>query len=231
MTNQPCDHLDDYLGGWLKEADREEFEAHLPACEKCRAEIERQRRVDSLLAQARARLEPLPAPLAERIHRRWAAARWPSRLVKAAAGLAAAAALALAVWLWVEQPVRRSGEPIAPIAGVRPVPHQPLSPPTVDAPESATPAQQLAVLLVSQCGSSCPTPHRWTRVPEFTPPATVAPARPTPRTGVVSEEKLPATAQAAEPAKVVRSRPAEAISCIGTRETLGTRRFAQGLFQ
>jgi len=231
MTDRFCDKLDDYLGGWLEEADRRKYEAHLPTCEQCREEIERQQRVDSLLARAGARLEPLPTALTERVHCRLASAQWRLRLVKAAAGLAAAAALALAVWLWPERPIRQSVQPVGPIADVQPAPLQPSVPPTVGAPESATPAQQLAVLLVSQCGSSCPTPHRWTQVPEFTSPATFVPVHHTARTGVVNEETPPPTAPVAEPVEVVRSRPAEAVSCIGTRETLGTRRFAQGLFQ
>ena len=134
MNRVECEHIEDYLGRWLGEAERERFEAHLAGCPDCRRERERQRRIDLLLAQGARHPEPVPASLVDRIERqvRSSARR---RRMQWAGGLAAAAMVLLAVGISIatrppgNRPelrpiVQQPGQPAVEKAPVDPVPEK-----------------------------------------------------------------------------------------------------------
>ncbi len=92
MSRPECDHLDEYLLGWLPAGEAAAFEGHLAACSECRNQREVQDRIDRAVELARSQPEPAPPLLVGRIHRRIGASRgW--RIARIACGLAAAAAV------------------------------------------------------------------------------------------------------------------------------------------
>lgn len=228
MTDQSCDRLDDYLGGWLEESARAEFEAHLARCAACRAEIERQRRLDGLLGHASAHLESVRPDLVCRIERGLAAARRQRWVTRAVAGLAAAAVLLLSVLLWPQAPPTR---PTATIVDVPQKPHDwvPEKPPTASVGPRAA-SEQLAMLVVSHCGHSCPSAHRWTRMPRVALPT------PSVRAGSAGRVQADDAAEARpaqglpEPPKFLVSSSSKGGFCIQARHTLGTRKVARIVF-
>jgi hypothetical protein len=228
MNDRPCTKLDDYLGGWLPKPAQADFEAHLARCAHCRAEVERQRRLDGMLGQVGARLEPVPPELVERIERRLAAAQWRSRATRAVAGLAAAAVLLLSVLLWPERPATETAGPVveAPVS-----PHEATAPEPPTAPlDPRGASEQLAMLVVSRCGSSCPAAHRWTRVPAVAPPARLvhrAFSVTVLGNGEVEAQQAP---EVQERPKMLLSSSTIGVSCIQARHTLGARRIARVVF-
>ena len=129
MQRPECDHLDDYLGGWLPQADRAQFEAHLADCPGCREECEQQRRIERLLWQGARRDEPAPR-LIERIERQIHRASRRRRL-RWTWALSAAATVALAMGIFAlnrdggnhAQPppfTEQPGQPTAPVVEVDP---------------------------------------------------------------------------------------------------------------
>jgi anti-sigma factor RsiW len=99
MAEPRCEQLDEYLCGWLSPDEAAEFAAHLAGCSACREECAVQRRIDRLLAEGAAGIEPVPAALADRIERGVRAAR-RRRRVGWACALTAAAGIVLALGLW-----------------------------------------------------------------------------------------------------------------------------------
>ena len=90
-----CQLLDDYLDHDLDPVERSQFIAHLSECSSCRQAIAEQERLESLLAEANARLEPSPVGLVIQIEeclRQNRRRRW---VVVAAAVAATAAAICL----------------------------------------------------------------------------------------------------------------------------------------
>jgi hypothetical protein len=113
MKATNCDQVDGYLGKWLSEEERIQFEAHLSTCPDCRQWVEEGQRLESLLANA-ARVSVPPA-LVDRIEHQLRQAR-RRRAAAWAGGLAAAAILMCAISaLFVVQRVRedRSAQPDA----------------------------------------------------------------------------------------------------------------------
>ncbi|MBC8875093.1 MAG: zf-HC2 domain-containing protein [Planctomycetes bacterium] len=127
MNASRCDQLDDYFAGWLSETEASDFEAHLADCAVCRRQLDQQRRIDGLLAQAAGRLEPVPHGLVDRLESqiRCFSRR---RTVRTAWGLSAAAAMVLLVGVWLHirrpegpQPApKRQDEPMIVQQDVRP---------------------------------------------------------------------------------------------------------------
>jgi hypothetical protein len=225
VTERLCDKLDDYLGGWLANSVRAEFEAHLARCSACRDEVERQRRLDGLLDRAGDSLESVPPGLVGRIERRITAAQWRSRAVKAVAGLAAAAVVVLSVLLWPERPV--TGPSVSIVEKTtRPdatVPDEPAVGPI----DRRAASRQLAMLVVSHCGSSCPAGPRWARVPEIAPPRRhVTRAFTATVLGEHEAEAIRAGEERESP-KVARGTSATDASFVRTHRTLGTRQAAR----
>jgi anti-sigma factor RsiW len=104
MRERDCHQVDGYLGKWLSDDERVQFEAHLPNCLDCRQFVEEAQRLDSLLARANATCVPVPPALISRIEQRLRQAR-RRRTAAWATGLAAAAALicALSTWLFIQR--------------------------------------------------------------------------------------------------------------------------------
>ena len=100
MDTRPCDHLDDYLAGWLSADATASFEAHLADCPACREEVAHGQRIDRLLAQGSGHLEPVPPSLVDRIEGRIRSLR-RRRVIRVALGLSAAVAVVLAVGVWL----------------------------------------------------------------------------------------------------------------------------------
>lgn len=101
MNTSPCDNLDAYLGGWLSKDDAAKFEAHLAGCAACSREIDRQQRIDRLLARGIRDADPLPASLIDRIEggiRSWRR----RRRLRVVFSLTAAVAAAVGVWFAAE---------------------------------------------------------------------------------------------------------------------------------
>ncbi|HUU82746.1 MAG TPA: hypothetical protein VM243_04500 [Phycisphaerae bacterium] len=228
MTDRSCNRLDDYLGGWLEESVGAEFAAHLARCVACRAEIERQRRLDGLLGQAGAYLESVRPDLVCRIERRLVAARRQRWVNRAVAGLTAAAVLLLSVLLWPQAlPTRPAGT----IVGVpqKPRDSMPEKPPTASVGPRAA-SEQLAVLVVSQCGHSCPSAHRWTRMPRVALPMPSARAGAGGRVQAYDEAEAGPAQGLPEPPKFLVSSSWKGKSCIQARHTLGSRKVARIVF-
>jgi len=97
MNASLCELLDDYVAHDLTGDERARFAAHLSDCAACRRAVDEQRRLDSLLVEATARLVSVPASLAERVERRLRIAR--SRRLAAGVALLAATAAAICIWL------------------------------------------------------------------------------------------------------------------------------------
>jgi len=101
MPDELADHVDvaGYVFGALEPADKERFEQHLRACERCQAEAEELRRIPELLRQAAPPVE-LPADLKKRtvaaVDQAAARGRRRQWLRRAAAAAAAAVVLFLA---------------------------------------------------------------------------------------------------------------------------------------
>src|SRR5262245_24432426 len=89
MRESICNRIDGYLGRWLSESERAEFETHLVTCARCRHVVREQEHIDRLLTAAAA---PVPPLLIDRTARRLQRAR-QRRLIAWSAGLAAAALL------------------------------------------------------------------------------------------------------------------------------------------
>lgn len=100
MNASRCDQLDDYLAGWLSDTEASDFEAHLADCSVCRRQLDQQRRIDSLLAQAPGRLEALPHGLVDRIESRVRHSN-RRRVFRLAWGLSAAVVMVLLVGVWL----------------------------------------------------------------------------------------------------------------------------------
>ena len=99
MSQSRCDQLDEYLCGWLTSEAAAEFEAHLSDCPACQEECSLQRRIDRLLGEGFAIVNPVPASVAGRIERGIRTARrrrigWSIAVTAAAAGIVAA----LGIW-------------------------------------------------------------------------------------------------------------------------------------
>jgi hypothetical protein len=89
MNDPLCDLRDGYLGLWLTQAERWEFEAHMAACAHCRQAIQDQATITHWLLERSPAVPPLLMP---RVERKVRAAR-RRRLVAWGAGLAAATIL------------------------------------------------------------------------------------------------------------------------------------------
>ena len=228
MSDRLCNQLDDYLGGWLDKSARREFDAHLERCADCRGEIERQRRLDGLLVQAGAHLEPVPPGLVHRVEQHLAAAQWRSRAIRAVAGLAAAAVLVLSVLLWPQRP----GTELAVTIGEVPQMPRDQAPEGLDITpiDHQAASGELAMLIVSHCGRSCPSAHRWTRMPWIAPPPPFVNAGSAVRVLADAETEARQTGEVGESPQVVLSSPAAGVSCIRARHTLGTRKVARVVF-
>jgi anti-sigma factor RsiW len=93
MNRLPCQALDDYLAHDVAGEELTGFTAHLADCPACARAVREQRRLEGLLTEATARLEPLPAGLTRRVADRVHSARLRRLAVAAVALLAAAAAV------------------------------------------------------------------------------------------------------------------------------------------
>lgn len=134
MNRIECEQLDDYLGGWLSQPQRERFAAHLADCPECRRECQQQQRIDVLLAQGARCPESVPGELVERIERE--VGRFSRRRqLQWAGGLAAAALLVLAVGIGVA--TRPPGTPSEP----RPMVRRPSQPVVQEAPSGPVPEE------------------------------------------------------------------------------------------
>jgi len=105
-----CDQLDDYLAGWLSDTEASDFESHLADCSVCRRQLEQQRRIDGLLAQAPGRLEPVPYGLVHRLESQIRCSN-RRRMIRTAWGLSAAAAIMLLVGVWLHIRTPESPQP------------------------------------------------------------------------------------------------------------------------
>jgi anti-sigma factor RsiW len=94
MCRTPCEKLDGYVGRWVSDLERAEFESHLAGCPPCRRELSKERRLDLLLRRAAGSLESPPAGLGETIARRVRSIR-RRRALAAVSAVAATAALAI----------------------------------------------------------------------------------------------------------------------------------------
>jgi len=90
-----CQFLDDYLDHDLAQAEVALFVAHLSECPKCHEAVAEHHRLETLLADATSRLEPVPGHLVPRIKSRVRMVR-RRRWAGFGAGLAASVAVA---WL------------------------------------------------------------------------------------------------------------------------------------
>jgi len=99
MHTPLCAQLDDYLGDWLPQSERSEFEAHLTACQQCRRAVGLQRRMDRLLARGVEQGERVPPALITAVETR--IHLWRRRRARQLAwGASAVVALALLVGVW-----------------------------------------------------------------------------------------------------------------------------------
>jgi anti-sigma factor RsiW len=98
MNTPLCEQLDDYLVDSLSKSQRRAFEDHLVQCQDCQRQIERQRRIDGLLAQGSSGLEPVPPSLFHSFERQLRLNR--RRALRLAWGLSAAATVLLLVGIW-----------------------------------------------------------------------------------------------------------------------------------
>ena len=127
MTALQCNQLDDYLAGWLSDTEASDFEAHLADCSVCRRQLNQQRRIDGLLAQAPGRLEPVPHGLVDRLESQIRCFN-RRRMVRMAWGLSAAVAMVLLVGVWLhlrtpegpQSAPKRQDEPMIVQQDVRP---------------------------------------------------------------------------------------------------------------
>src|SRR5262245_27396333 len=100
MRASTCDQADGYMGKWLTQEERDQFEAHLAHCADCRQFIEETLRLENLLNRAHAGSLAVPAGLIDRIEHRLRQAR--RRRARAwAIGLAAAGVLTCAITSWL----------------------------------------------------------------------------------------------------------------------------------
>ncbi len=120
MLMSPCQLLDDYLAHDLIGDEHTRFVAHLPDCPECRRAVREQQRLDDLLMEATAELEPVPAGLTGRIERRLRAARRR----RVAAALTALVAAVAGLWLF-GRPAPRMDDPRPPLAQVPSEPPRP----------------------------------------------------------------------------------------------------------
>ena len=124
MKGTICEQMDGYLGKWLTEDQRAEFEAHLATCLDCRRAVQEQQQLEHLLTRAAAVSMAVPADLSERIERRLRQVQ-RRRSLAWATGLAAAGVLvcALAAWLLTQRtPIEKATPP--PMAAVQPRPSE-----------------------------------------------------------------------------------------------------------
>lgn len=100
MNSAECDCLDGYLSGWLSGDEAARFRAHLAECPDCTRKIDDERRIDRLLAQGAAKLQPVPPALIGRIEDEIRSMR-RRRVIRWAFGLSTAVAVALAAAVWL----------------------------------------------------------------------------------------------------------------------------------
>jgi len=226
-----CDRLDDYLGGWLDEPEKTEFDAHLQRCAECRAQLETQRQLDALLRRARSDLEPVPPALVNRIEQRLTMLH-QRRITWIGTGLAAAAVLVMSVLLLHDHPAWErtasapsglSGEVAATAGGsdVRPG-------------GGRFEMQQLAMFVTTRCTNACPSAQRWGRMPSIP-----VPTWPTTRAfdtakrdkpGEDEEEDESVNDEDEQP-QVALSGARTNVSCIQSHRTLGARKLARIVIQ
>ncbi|MBN2475271.1 MAG: zf-HC2 domain-containing protein [Pirellulales bacterium] len=183
MNHAECDFLDDYLGGWLAADQAARFENHLGGCPACRQDVERQRRIDRLLAHGAAQLQPAPASLIVGIEQR---VRHESRRrkVRWACGAAASVAVALAAGVALLGNLPDTPAPVRPIApratAVKPiVPRDDVR--SADAPPGPVPTSPAEVLVTLKDPSAAillPVETRSPNVSIVWVCPTVKPARP-----------------------------------------------------
>ena len=137
MNRSPCEQLDDYLGDWLSETERNAFETHLSGCRQCRRSVEQQRHIDHLLTQGVERLEPAPHSLVSAVEARIELLRL-RRAKRLAWGVPISIALALVIGTWVST---RHPEPPAESYGQHEVVTLPHTPPTSLETRPERPAQ------------------------------------------------------------------------------------------
>lgn len=110
MNTSSCTQLDDYLGGWLSETERNAFEVHLANCRQCRQSVEQQRHIDDLLARGMERLEPAPPYLVSAVETRIQSLR-RRRARQLAWGVPTGIALAFVIGTWASN--RHTAPPAA----------------------------------------------------------------------------------------------------------------------
>jgi anti-sigma factor RsiW len=127
-----CARRDGYLGGWLSDPERAEFENHLASCPGCRQFVREQKHLDRMLAEATERLQPVPADLSARVAAQLARAGRRRRRAWAALSAAAILAAGVAAWLWLP-PRPNEEQPRSPLAEAPPHPDRqtPPMPPVV----------------------------------------------------------------------------------------------------
>jgi len=162
MNRSQCEHLDDYLLGWLSPDEAAAFERHLAGCPACGREREVQRSIENLLGSGEAFSEPLPLGLIDRIRdglqadqprpsgrRAWVLAVAASVLVLALAG-------GLTLGRWSPRGQQQAAVPSQPQQGVASAPDN-LSP-REPLPEESTPNR--AALAVPAAARPHPGPAR-----------------------------------------------------------------------
>lgn len=100
MNPYPCQFLDDYLAHDLAGEEQTRFTAHLADCPQCSRAVADQERLEGLLVEATARMEPVPPGLVRQIESRLRSTS-RRRLAGAVAALLSTAAI---IWLLVHRP-------------------------------------------------------------------------------------------------------------------------------
>ena len=117
-----CQFLDDYLDHDLAQAEVALFVAHLSECPKCHEAVAEHHRLETLLADATSRLEPVPSHLVPRIESRVRMVR-RRRWAGFGAGLAASVAVAWLIGRYLplahefEPPVAKGPTELSPSLG------------------------------------------------------------------------------------------------------------------
>jgi len=154
MNASQCDQLDDYLAGWLSDTEASGFEAHLADCSVCRRQLDQQRRIDGLLAQAAGRLEPVPHGLVDRFELQVRCFN-RRRMVRTACGLSAAVAMVLLVGVWLHLRTPEGSQPAPKRQNEPMIVQQDVKPPAQDASDDeplvqVRPSDPSAAILVTE---------------------------------------------------------------------------------